>query len=84
MTSIKHIFLFKTLKYPTIAGATIGTPYGLYTGYKDTRKYSFETNVLGTIAGGVGWFFQGGILGFFWPISIPVGILRNYNLEFKK
>ena len=85
MTFIKHFrSVFTPWQYPTISGAIIGMPYGIYYGYNDSRKYSFEANVIGTIVGGVCGFFQGGILGFFWPISIPVGILRNYNLEFKK
>ena len=85
MTPFK-LFLssIKTWQYPTIIGSIIGTPYGLYSGYKETRKYSYDVNVIATIAGGVGGFFQGGILGFFWPISIPIGILRNYKLELKK
>ena len=85
MTFIKHFLSsIKTWHYPIIAGSIIGTPCGIYSGYNDSKKYSFEANVLGTIVGGVSGFYVGGILGFFWPISIPVGILRNYKLEFKK
>ena len=38
----------------------------------DTIKYPLVYNVAGTIAGGVGGFFKGGLLGFLWPISIPI------------
>jgi hypothetical protein len=84
MNIIRQLSLLKRWEYPYVAGAIIGTPYGLYSGYKDSIKYPFEYNVLATIVGGVGGFFKGGILGFFWPITIPVGIIRNYNLEIKE
>jgi hypothetical protein len=84
MRFIKQLQILKTWEYPWVAGATIGIPCGIYSGYKDTRKYSLEYNVVGTIIGGVGGFFKGGILGFFWPITIPVIIIRNYNLEIKE
>lgn len=56
----------------------------MYSGYNYSKEYSFSSNVIGTIAGGVGGFFEGGLVGFFWPISIPVAISRNYNLEIKE
>jgi uncharacterized membrane protein YfcA len=85
MTFTKHFLSsFKPWQYPMIAGSIIGTPCGVYSGYKDTRKYPFEYNVLGTILGGVGGFFNGGLLGFLWPISIPIAISRNYKLQIKE
>jgi hypothetical protein len=84
MRFIKQLQILKKWEYPWVTGAIIGIPCGIYSGYKDTQKYSLEYNVVGTIIGGVGGFFTGGILGFFWPITIPVIISRNYNLEIKK
>ena len=84
MRFIKHLNMIRTWQYPLIAGAIIGTSCETYSGYKDTRKYSLEYNVIGTIMAGVGGFFKGGILGFFWPVTIPIIIIRNYNLEIKE
>ena len=85
MTFIKYFLSsLKPWKYPAIGGAIIGTPYGMYYGYNISKEYSLPLNVVGTIAGGVGGCFEGGLLGFFWPISIPVAISRNYKLEIKK
>ena len=62
-----HLYFF-----PILISVPIGGMIGGYTGFKETKDKSLDTNILITTMGVMNGLSIGGLLGLIWPISIAV------------